>query len=185
MKPKHRLNWMSWHALLACFFLPMMLLYTVTGSLHLLDIKGENYFEDRVAIHLEQDFPELEADAYALLTDHYDPEKYGPIKGQYYRFGGGHSWYHFDQEIIIAWKRSGDAELQVFHHGLWKKLLLIHKGHAHIVFWVLGLALGLSLIFSLLSGVVLAFSTPRYKKTALASVIAGVVVMVVAYFLPL
>lgn len=186
VKPKQRMGWMSWHAIMACFFLPLLILYTVTGGLYMLDIKGSNSFEKSIPIQLEQKFPDNQAAAFTLINKHYDAEKYGPLKGEYFFYNDGHSWYHFDQEVFLAPTDSEhSAELQIQHHGVWKKLVFIHKGIANIGFWILGLALSASLLFSMISGVILAFTTPRYKKRATISLLSGCLIIIVAYFLPL
>ena len=63
MKAKTRLLWMKMHAYLACFFLPITLVYIVTGTLYMFDIKGkvDNEFEYSVA--LTNGWPEAEKQA--------------------------------------------------------------------------------------------------------------------------
>ena len=41
MKAKYRMLWMKLHAYFACFFLPITLVYIITGMLYFFDIEGE------------------------------------------------------------------------------------------------------------------------------------------------
>ncbi|MBB6521475.1 hypothetical protein [Pseudoteredinibacter isoporae] len=181
MKSKHRLAWMKWHAYLACFFLPLALLYTVTGTLYMLDLHGSNREEIKIELNNVQSWPEEENAAYQLASE-YLPQEYGAISGKYFSFGGGHSWYGFNREVLLLTEKK---TLEVHIHGWWKKLIMIHKGHAHIGFWIVGIALGLSLFFSLLSGVVLAYSNPRYRLVANRCMALGTVLLVALYFAPI
>ena len=64
-----------------------------------------------------------------------------------------------------------------------RQAIFIHKGIAGDVFVVLGILLGFSLLFSLISGVVVALAMPKMKKPAMQFMAAGTVILVVSYFL--
>ncbi|GAA6154050.1 hypothetical protein [Pseudoteredinibacter isoporae] len=181
MKSKHRLVWMKWHAYLACFFLPLALLYTLTGTLYMLDIHGGNRDEIQIELTHVQHWPENEMAAYQLASERL-PDIYGNISGKYFRFDGGHSWYSFNREVLLLTEKK---TLEIHVHGLWKKLIMIHKGHAHIGFWLVGIALGFSLLFSLLSGVVLAYSNPRYRPFANRCMALGSLLLLILYLAPI
>ncbi|MCV6620775.1 MAG: hypothetical protein OIF51_03380 [Cellvibrionaceae bacterium] len=181
MKSKSRLLWMKWHAYLACFFLPLMLLYTVTGTLYMLDLHGSNSNEISIPLQEVNSWPTKEADALEFTRQHL-PSEYGEISGRYFSFSEGHSWYSFKREILLLPQKQA---IEIHQHGWWKQLIMIHKGHAHIGFWVLGIALGLSLLFSLISGVVLAYSNPRYRTMANRYIAFGAALTLILFFVPL
>ncbi len=69
--------------------------------------------------------------------------------------------------------------MKVLEPDLWHQLLLIHKGHAGLIFLVFGIALGASLLFSLISGVVLAITVKLFRVPALVVTFVGLGVLVV------
>lgn len=184
MKSKHRSRWASYHVYLACFFLPLALLYTLTGMLYLLDVHGDNSEEVQLKVPLNQAFPTEQSKAKALLDQHYPVQTYGEIRGEYYDMGTGHSWYSFNQEVMLS-ASDNTLVIDIHVHGVWKKLVMIHKGHAHIGFWLLGILLSLSLLFSIISGAVLALTNKKYRRVGQVSILSGTLIIIICYFLPL
>lgn len=68
LSSKARIQWIKWHAYISCFFLPLALLFTFTGVLYLLDVKGGASSYDEYIIQTEKHFPlkEIDAEVFAL-----------------------------------------------------------------------------------------------------------------------
>lgn len=183
MKAKVRMIWMKLHAYFACFFLPITLLYIATGVLYLFDIKGDVKQTHEYSITLTEPWPEDQYIAKKLVENVLIGKNHAPLPQDYYLERGGiHDWYGYKQEVIL--KPTEDklnAILVVKDHDALLQLLLIHKGHAGKLFWFLGIGLGISLAFSLISGVVVSLQLPQLKKQSLLSIVLGAVVLVIVF----
>jgi len=185
MKAKQRLNWASLHTWFACFFLPFMLLYLSTGILYLFDIEGGVKQEYQYPLDLPSGWPNDEQNAKNLILPLIEQHNHGPLPPDfYYKKHQYLSWYGYKQEITLY---PGDTPsqgvLKVLKHDTWHQLLLIHKGHAGPFFWFFGVMLGLCLLFSLISGMVLAVTVPRFKTAAIACTLAGTIALVMMFVL--
>ncbi|MGB0833327.1 MAG: hypothetical protein ACPGR2_02280 [Psychrobium sp.] len=181
MKAKVRLIWMKLHAYFSCFFLPLTLVYIVSGVLYLFDIKGSVLKESRYEITStvevkNQQQAELIAAQYLVDNNH------ASLPSDYFEDHSGHSWYGYKHEVILSLDENNVArELMVKEHDFFLKLLIIHKGYAGFLFWLLGIALGLSLTFSLISGVVISLQMPQVKNMSLLMLGAGSATLIVGF----
>lgn len=186
MKSKIRLLWMKLHAYLACFFLPITVLYIVTGVLYLFDNKGDVQQTFEYPVELAAAWPETRETAEKLvrevLSNNNHINQHAALPEDYYPEDGVHDWYGYKQEVILVPMEDPlQAKLIVKEHDIWLQLLLIHKGHAGQLFWVFGVLLGANLFFSLVSGVVLALQLPRLKNNSLSALLAGTVTLILAF----
>lgn len=183
MKSKVRLIWMKLHAYFACFFLPITLLYVATGVLYLFDIKGGVKETFEYSVTLTTPWPESESKAKQIVENELNGKNHAILPNDYYLERGGiHDWYGYKQEVILKpLEQPLQAMLIVKEHDLWHQFLLIHKGHAGKLFWIFGIGLGISLAFSLISGVVVSLQLPQLKKQSLLSIGLGGLVLIVVF----
>ncbi|MDR8522710.1 MULTISPECIES: hypothetical protein [Shewanella] len=183
MKAKTRLLWMKLHAYLACFFLPITLVYIVTGTLYMFDIKGDVNKEYEYSVTLTDGWPETEALALPLVNRFLLDKSHKALPGDYYFENGNHDWYGFRQEVILIKPDAGDtAKLVVKEHDLLLQLLIVHKGFAGQFFKWFSVLFAASLSFSIISGVVITLQLPQLKTPALYSILAGGLMLIVGFF---
>ncbi len=179
MKAKTRLLWMKLHAYFACFFLPITLVYIVTGMLYFFDIKGSVSKDIEYFVSLPSGWPETEEEAESFVLAELKGKDHFALPEDYY-WEGVHDWYGHKQEVILA--KTDDpniAEVHIKEHDLLLQLLIIHKGFAGTFFKVFSIMFGLSLAFSTISGVVITLQLPQIKNTSIALILVGGVVLVV------
>ena len=183
MKAKTRLLWMKLHAYFACFFLPLTLVYITSGVLYLCDIKGGVTTTQTYTLAIEN-WPS-EPEKAAEITDLALAKKQLPsLPTDYFADGDGHSWYGFKQEVMLQPSKDQQAaELTVKQHDFIHQMLLIHKGYAGLFFWGLGILLGASLLFSLLSGVLITLQLPQLKKYSIQWLILGTVSVITGFII--
>ncbi|WP_043319257.1 hypothetical protein [Microbulbifer sp. HZ11] len=177
MKSRTRLLWIKLHTYFSCFFLPLAVMYLATGMLHMMDIDGGVRTEKQFEVSLPNGIPKDEEAVRAVIL---------PLmqeKGQDMKLPA--DYYYEPKENYIGWygykgqvffeplEDPNKAILHVKKHDLWHQFLLIHKGHAGPVFWVLGIMFGLSLLFSLVSGLVIAIAVPMFRKTSIVFTLLG------------
>lgn len=184
---------MKLHAYLACFFLPLTLVYIVSGVLYLFDIKGGVKSESEYTIPLPQDWPQQKNDAEKLVIPLLQQYQLPALPSDHYPQEHLHEWYGYQQNVFLSLTPALKTQeatkstkltaiLVVKQHDFIHQLLLIHKGFAGYLFWLMAIMLGLSLTFSLASGVVISLQLPQIKKTSLVSLAAGTLVLVVAFY---
>lgn len=184
MKSKVRLIWIKLHVYFSCFFLPVALLYVATGVLYLFDIKGGASEKFEYEVTLPKGWPSHEMQAKALVAPFIAKYEHGRFPPEYYSEREYISWYGYKQEVLLLPTEDENlATLEVIKHDLWHQFLLIHKGHAGLIFWVFGILLGLSLVFSLVSGVVIAVVAPKFRRSSIVSTTLGLVVLIFLYFI--
>ncbi len=188
LSSKTRILWIKWHAYLSCFFLPLALLYALTGLLYLFDVKGGAAQELEYEIATSLTLPLNETQAQKLVKDFLmaapSTSEHLPLPVNYYRSGDVQGWWDFEQEIMLmrASETDGHAvRLVIEKNNLWRQFVFIHKGLAGDVFHVLGIFLALSILFSLLSGTLVALVMPKLKKNATLFMGLGFVVVLLAY----
>jgi hypothetical protein len=187
LSSKARILWIKWHAYLSCFFLPLALLYALTGTLYLFDIKGGSI--EKTEYHLEANthWPETEKEAEALLYELNKKLNTHITRPQfYYEIPDMKGWYDLNGEVSFKNKHDNHPmELFVDEYDIWRQLVFIHKGIVGDLFKVLSILFGISLMFSLLSGTIVALVMPKLKRNAIISLVLGCAVLVWSYFISL
>ena len=149
MKAKQRLLWMKLHAYFACFFLPITLLYIITGMLYFFDIEGENTAEFEYLVPLAQGWPETDLAAKEIVLVSLADKNHAQLPSDYYLYKGTHDWYGHEQEVnLVPTDDKKIAKLIVNEHDFLKQLLIIHKGYAGNLFKLFSIMFGFSLAFS-------------------------------------
>jgi hypothetical protein len=189
LSSKARIQWIKWHAYVSCFFLPLALLFTFTGVLYLLEIEGGPSSHDEYILQTDKKFPLKEEEAEKFAVVFIKENNIEIINGQtlpdnYYLHDGDQGWWDFHQQITFSpIQEDNSVKVIVEYNNLWRQFVYIHKGIAGDIFYVLSILFGISLFFSLLSGSIVALVMPKLKKNASLSMLAGFVVLILAYAL--
>ena len=102
----------------------------------------------------------------------------------YYTHDDDQGWWDFHQQITFSpMQEINSVKVIVEYNNLWRQFVYIHKGIAGDIFYVLSILFGMSLFFSLLSGSIVALVMPKLKRNASISMLAGLVVLILAYIL--
>lgn len=167
----------SFHAYLAMFFLPAVILFAVTGSLYIFGIKGDLNTKS-YQIQLSQSLPRplaLNIKAQEKVMVDYAREHGIEVpegKAQKGRMGvtlGNPAGYHL---VLIPDRAENSAELQVNQPGLYYKIVLLHKAKCGWVFKSFGVATGICLVLLYMSGILLIWKNIRLKN--MASILCGI-----------
>ena len=184
MKAKTRMLWMKLHAYFACFFLPITLVYITTGMLYFFDIKGENTADTEYFFEISQPWPTDEASAEKMVKAFLVDDKYVDLPEDYYLWEGKHDWYGHEREVLLKpTDKPNVVEIHISEHDLLKQLLIVHKGFAGSFFKIFSILFGLSLTFSIVSGVVITLQLPQLKKNSVLSILAGGGILLAGFYL--
>lgn len=175
---------MQLHAYIACFFLAAAFLYAISGGLYLFGFEGGLEADYDYYVELEDGWPEDKDTAREIVLQ--EMQRLGQdvsLPTDYYLWDGMHDWFGLRREVLLIPEDDGRIKLALHEHDFWKELLLVHKGFAGPFLKVFSILWGVSLIFSQVSGAVLALNMPSLKRNALISIVGGFMILVVAFVL--
>ena len=186
LSSKARILWIKWHAYLSCFFLPLALIYALTGLLHLLEVKGgaSETFEFPYSSASWPDSEQEAKQALKSLLKQQDAIHHLPLPKNYFVSPVWQGWYDIHQEVsLVAEDEDHSAKLIIEKNDLMRQLMYIHKGIAGNIFKVLGILLAMSLLFSIISGAIVALAMPKLKRNSTIACTLGCSTVLIAYFI--
>ncbi len=175
------------HTVLAAFFLPMGIMYAITGGLYGLGIKGE-YDTTQTKIQLQTPLDGELSTLVALAEAELDRMGIAPPSGGASVKAGGTSYY-------LEWTgKQRDVELhptdnpllatfKLKETGPHRYFVQLHKAKGGTIFKWFAAVWMVGLIALFLTGGVMAFAAKPYRKLATLAAIAGIGVFVVMAFL--
>jgi hypothetical protein len=180
VKPK-RMTVMKWHGYLSVFFLILMLLYSLTGTLYLFEITG-NKTSRSVSLALDN-WPASEKEALAIMPDIL--QKIGEEKlPKIYSDSKGHEWSALNKSILLTEDSENNSVLvTVSDSDFMRQMLMIHKGHGGPLFTVLGVALGIYLLVMIITGVWLSIKTKPMLRGSKISAFVGFSSVIIVYLI--
>lgn len=164
--------WINAHLLTAAFLTPLIVLMAISGGLYLIGIKGDLQQSDVTlppSISLDLKSPSLESDVREILAtvDTGYAFEYLKVKGNTL-YTRPTSRPHY--EIVVS---AGELSLKRNEPSLQKSLVELHKGHGPTAYKTLQKAMAAGLVFILLSGMWLGFSSRILRGKTLTMVILG------------
>jgi len=176
---------MKIHAVLACFFMPLAILYFISGALYSFDIKG--HVDKQVyTLELDRPFAPDLAQLSELARKALDQRKLllptgsaaiKEKKGSYeYRWGG------LKRQVVI--QPTGNplrAKLIYRQRSPLTQVMRVHRADAGLLIRTYSLTMVVSLITILLTGVFLAVGTPKLRRLALVALGAGCLVVLAIF----
>lgn len=165
------------HLLLATFMFPVALMFLLTGGLYTWDIKGEYDSQTHMvplASPLVADADQLKALAERELR------RLGvalPSGGHGVRKAGTSfqlEWTGAERDVVLEPTTDElNARLVIKETGWHRHFVQLHKAKGGSLFKVYAAALAVALFVILLSGFLLAWQVPRYRRLAAGCAIAG------------
>jgi hypothetical protein len=176
---------MKIHAILACFFMPLAILYFISGALYSFDIKG--HVDKQVyTLALDRPFAPDLAQLSELAKTALDQRKLSlptgspaikEKKGSYeYR------WGDLKRQVVIH--PTGNplqVKLTYRQRSPLTQVMRVHRAEAGSLVRTYSLTMVVSLITILVTGVFLAVGTPKLRRTALVALGAGCLVVLTLF----
>ncbi len=171
------------HLLLAAFFLPVALMFATTGALYTVSIKG-SYEETSTTLALQQP---LAAELSALI----DVAESALIERGVAVPSGAASikkagtsfeleWTGAERDVLL--KPTADplqATLVIKETTPWRHLVQLHKAKGNELAKAISVIWAIGLVLILLSGLIMAWKVPAYRRQAIAAMLAGTATFVV------
>ena len=173
----------QFHTALAAFFLPVGIMFLVTGALYTVGIKGGYHTETRT-IQLTEPLPAELSKLVAIVEQQPGVD---PPSGaaQVKQSGGSYSldWTGSTQDLSLT--PTADplvAELTIKDTTLYRRFVQLHKAKGGPLFKGLAVAWAVGLLLLFASGVALALAIKSYRPLTLISMGLGLLTFVVFAF---
>lgn len=166
----------SLHLVLSLFFLPMIVIYAVTGIMYMAGTDGN--FSSRIEIYLLKG---EDAPPYAASCKELERRGVNLPEGKVRPFKGKHVLGSLTDTHVLFENKGKDIQAEVIDPGIYPKLLLAHKGKAGILFTILGYGAALSLLAMYVTGILLMWRNRTKRRLMLTSAAVGLGIVIVAY----
>ena len=171
------------HVFLACFFLPMAVLYAITGGLYGLRYTGAHQATD-IQLALTAPLPTDLAGLVALADAELRAQGIAPPTGEARIRKSGTS-YHLEwsgSSRDIELHQTADALTAIFRvkeESAYRRFVQLHKAKGGDLFRYFAAAWMVGLLALVVSGAVMAFTRKPSRNLALASTAAGTLLFIV------
>ncbi|MAU40734.1 MAG: hypothetical protein CMF31_03845 [Kordiimonas sp.] len=183
----NRLTWMKLHGYIAVFFLPLALLYVLTGTLYLVDVKGDAEVT-RFPVETITAWPETGEDAEDVMTTLLEAKGLSlpgsMVKGR----PNDYFWLGLRSSAHLSLKNDPGAEvlnIELVHqeYDLMRSMVEIHKGHAGLIFRIMGIIFGVFLTTVLVTGAVLSLKSVAMRQTSYWAFGSGLGIVILGWVL--
>jgi hypothetical protein len=167
-----RKTWINLHLYVAAFFLPLVLLVSISGGLYLVGIKGTvDTATHALPASAQLDFASdtLIQDVRSLLASQGMDADFEYLKVS----GGRVTTRPTSRDHFILSHSGAQLVLQTASPNLQSRLIELHKGHGPGWFKTLQKAFAVGLAFVVLSGAWLGLSAPALRVPTATTIVAG------------
>lgn len=179
MKILNNKTWMKIHLYLSLFFLPMALIYAITGAFYTFGFKV-NAGANVVQIHLNE--PITHKNAQEIMIKLIKDNNLKMPENLQVRFSKNtYSMGNLKNAYFIR-LNNDKAEFLAYDRSIYGVLLLLHKAHGKVWFNVLAVGFAIALVIFYISGLVLTAFCKRDKGGALSSFILGIMITFIAIY---
>src|SRR5690606_14684292 len=173
-----RLQLMTIHALLAAFIFPVASMFMITGALYTWGIKGsyqDETYEVRLAKEISPELNELIGLAESEIKKLGLSNPSGKAKIKHY---GNHfmlEWTGSSKDVTLEpTDKKLTARLTVKHTSWYRHLVQLHKAKGGTAFKVYAAVLAIAVGLLLISGLFIAWQTPKLKQLTLITFFVGI-----------
>jgi hypothetical protein len=177
----NRLFLMQVHLILATFIFPIALMFLITGTLYTLGVKG-SYDTQVYTLPLTAPLPKDDAALTDFVTQELQKLQLSPPTGAASNESTDKlielNWRGAALRVTLESTQATEAKLTVQKADWYKRLLELHTANGARVFKVYAIVFGTSLFLLLVTGFIMAWQLPKYRKITVYSTLTGVVVFI-------
>lgn len=168
----------SLHLVLSLFFLPMILVYAVTGLLYLGGV--DQHFTSHVVVH---ELNAADQPPYADSCRELERRGVALPEGKVKPFKGNHLLGPVTDTHVLFVRKGHSLWAEVVDPGIYPNLMLAHKGKAGWWFAALGYGAAFSLMGLYVTGILLMWKNRNKRKLMLFSAALGTAAVVAGYLM--
>lgn len=168
----------SLHLVLSLFFLPMIVVYAVTGLLYMGGV--DQHFTSHVAVY---ELNAADRPPYADACRELERRGVALPEGKVRPFKGNHILGSMTDTHVLFLRKGHSLRAEVVEPGIYPNLMLAHKGKAGWWFAALGYGAAISLIILYVTGILLMWRNRRKRKLMLVSAALGTAAVAAGYLM--
>ncbi|PZT47778.1 hypothetical protein B6S12_07160 [Helicobacter valdiviensis] len=175
-------TWMQIHLYVSLFFIPMALIYAITGVGYILDYR-QNSGATIHKIQIHQTIAKG-SEKEVILKALQENNLKIPSNTEVRFFKGAHSMGTLKYQVLLSKDKTGEGyTLSTIDRNFYGVILLLHKAAGKYYFDVLAIGFSVALILIYLSGLFITAFCKKNQKGAVLATLAGFIVTgVVIYF---
>ncbi|MDE5591526.1 MAG: hypothetical protein K2I63_01005 [Helicobacter sp.] len=173
-------TWMQLHLYISLFFIPMALIYAITGSLYIFDIR-QNAGAEISEVKIFQEIRKGEEREVMLRVLESNGLKI-PSRTEVRLARNSHVMGTLKYQVTLSKDKDGSYILRSIDRNLYGVLLLLHKSAGKYYFDILAIGFSIALIVLYLSGLFMTAFCKRDRKGSLIATILGFVITALAVY---
>lgn len=173
-------NWMQIHTYLSLFFLPVCIIYVLTGVGYILDFK-ENADASIYEFSIKEE-PKKGEEREFILQILRDNNLAIPSNTEIRMMRGTPTMGNMKYSVSIVKNKQGEPQLRVVDRGLYGILLLMHKAKGAYYFDIMAIGFSISLLLFYLSGLIVTSFCKKDRKSAGVAFGLGLILTALAVY---
>lgn len=171
------------HTIIASFIAPVAFMFLLTGGLYTWGIKGD-YINATYISDLAQPIEATQDAAVSYVVSELEKLGFSPPTGEpsfrKSENGMSISWTGSNMDLNFSTIENGTkSKIEVKETTLYRKFVQLHKAKGGTTFKVYAAILAISLFLMLVSGYILAWQLPKYRKITIGTSLFGVIFFVI------
>ncbi len=174
-------TWMQLHLYISLFFIPMALIYAITGSLYIFNIRqnaGAEIHEIKIEAPIQKG---SEREAMLKILEENKLEIPSRTEVRFSR--GSHSMGTLKYQVLLTQNKDSSYTLKTIDRNWYGVLLLLHKSAGKYYFDILAVGFSIALVVLYLSGLFMTAFCKRDRKGSLIATLVGFAVTILAVYL--
>lgn len=176
--------WMKIHNYISVFFLPLAIIFIITGALYLLGIHGSPEKQE-IDVQIDRSMMNDTANLTSLVKDAVEKNNLQMPDGEPKKIRDSLVWGDMNgTNIMLSTDRnSGNIQLFASQPTFYSRLVLAHKGKIGMLFNVMAIIFSLSLLITYFSGILLAFKKANTRRYTIITIFSGIIITFIALFI--
>lgn len=182
MQKKH---WMKIHTYLSLFFLPMCLIYVLTGVGYIFDLKDSAgaKTQNLALVGELNDLSDLKLAESAIINTLKENNLKIPSNTALREQKGNLTMGGIKYSVTLQKAKDGHFEVKTMERSIYGTLVLMHKAKGAAYFNALAICFAISLTLFYLSGLIMTSFCKKNRRNAFATLGAGFAITAIAIFL--
>ncbi|MDA3967679.1 MULTISPECIES: hypothetical protein [Helicobacter] len=174
-------SWMKIHLYVSLFFIPMALIYAITGVGYIFDYRQNAGAEiNKVAINSEINAEKIQE----IMLNTLKENNLAIPSNTEVRFAkGAHSMGNLKYQVVLLKNKDNEGyTLQTIDRNLYGVVLLLHKAAGKYYFDILAIAFSVALVLLYISGLFITAFCKKDRKGSMIAVLLGFLVTALAIY---
>ncbi len=179
-------TWTRIHNYMSAFFLPLAILFIMTGALYMLGVH-DTVKEQKIDFQFERSLLQDPVTLAAAVKDKLEENGMKMPAGVPVRKRDGYAWGKMNGVSVRLMPdlENGEFQLTVSTPGWYDDLMAAHKGKAGTLFKIFSILFAIALLLTYFSGVILALKNARARRPTQLAIAGGFLATVLLLILSL